>query len=347
MMPEQTVTKPVETDGHAIGSKAVKRRGLLAAAWAAVAGVVLTETTQPVEAAAFPVQWSNDPNETVANAVSSPVQLSVGPNLGNSPYGNVLLNVDAVSGAPPPFSSGGIRASTVFGIGVLARSTNSAAVYGETPGGTGAVASTWGSNQSLYTGVRPGAGGFGVYGQSLKGHGVVGATGTAGGAGVAGSTNGVSGAYAGLFFGPVFVTGDFTVVGAKSAAVPHPDGSHRLLYCVESPESWLEDFGKGTLVCGQAEVTLDPNFAAVADTEEYHVFVTQYDEHNDLCVTRRTAAGFLVKAKNSASSSAFSWRVVAKRKDICGERLAKITMPSEPVFPPPPSVRERSEPRLG
>ena len=190
MMPEQTVTKPVETDGHAIGSKAVKRRGLLAAAWAAVAGVVLTETTQPVEAAAFPVQWSNDPNETVANAVSSPVQLSVGPNLGNSPYGNVLLTVDAVSGAPPP-----------------------------------SVPAEFARVPSSVSGCSPGA---------------------------------------------------RTVL--QSMARPRA-----------APAPWP---------------------APGARTNP-------------------------------------SWRVVAKRKDICGERLAKITMPSEPVFPPPPSVRERSEPRLG
>ena len=38
--------------------------------------------------------------------------------------------------------------------------------------------------------------------------------------------------------------GGLTIVGGiKSAAVPHPDGSHRQLYCMESPENWFEDFG--------------------------------------------------------------------------------------------------------
>jgi hypothetical protein len=119
------------------------------------------------------------------------------------------------------------------------------------------------------------------------------------------------------------------------------------LYCVESPESWFEDFGEGTLACGQAEVTLDPDFAAVADTEKYHVFITQYDEHNDLCVTQRTANGFRVKAKDEVSSGAFSWRVVAKRKDIVGERLAKITIPSEPQLPTPRTFHEATEPSPG
>jgi hypothetical protein len=117
--------------------------------------------------------------------------------------------------------------------------------------------------------------------------------------------------------------------------VPHPDGSHRLLYCMESPESWFEDFGKGRLDCGQAQVTIDPDFAAVADLDDYHVFLTQYDAHNDLCVAQRTATGFRVLAKDDTSSGAFSWRVVAKRSDISGERLARIAIPAEPNLPMP------------
>jgi hypothetical protein len=81
-----------------------------------------------------------------------------------------------------------------------------------------------------------------VYGISLRGHAVVGATTAEGAAGIVGATNGVAGTSAGAFFGQVFVSGDFTVAGgAKSAAVPHPDGTHRRLYCLESPESWFED----------------------------------------------------------------------------------------------------------
>jgi hypothetical protein len=86
----------------------------------------------------------------------------------------------------------------------------------------------YGFNNSSYAGPGPGAGGFGVYGLSAKGHGLVGATATAGGAAVAGSTNGLAGAYAGLFYGPVIVSGPFTVFGGpKSAAVPHPEGCSR------------------------------------------------------------------------------------------------------------------------
>lgn len=144
-----------------------------------------------------------------------------------------------------------------------------------------------------------------------------------------GTTNGVAGAYSGLFYGPMVITGDLAVVGAKSAAVAHPDGSHRLLYCVESPESWFEDFGKGLLTDGEATVTLDPAFTALSDMTDYHVFVTVYDQHDELMVSDRTDASFRVSARDCTNNSSFSWRVVAKRKDIAGTRLAKVTIPAE------------------
>ncbi len=56
--------------------------------------------------------------------------------------------------------------------------------------------------------------------------------------------SGPASGYAARFDGPVLVNGTFTAIGgSKSPAVPHPDGSHRRLYCVESPESWFEGFG--------------------------------------------------------------------------------------------------------
>jgi hypothetical protein len=107
---------------------------------------------------------------------------------------------------------------------------------------------------------------------------------------------------------------------------------------MESPESWFEDFGKGQLQGGQADVTIDPNFTAVADMGDYHVFVTEYGQHNDVCVTEQTPCGFRVKAKDDASRGAFSWRVVAKRKDIPGPRFETVTVLPEPVLPSPPQA---------
>ncbi|HEY1301951.1 MAG TPA: hypothetical protein VGF24_00275 [Vicinamibacterales bacterium] len=240
----------------------------------------------------------------------------------------------------------GVWGSCSNGVGVQGDSLNSNAVFGQIPSSSNAnTIAIYAQNYSTFAGPSPGAGGFGIYGLCAKGHGLVGATATAGAAAVVGATNGVAGAYAGAFYGPVIISGGLTVVGGpKSAAVPHPDGSHRRLYCMESPESWFEDFGKGQFACGQADVRIDPDFAAMVSLEDYHVFLTGYDEF-DLCVRDQTSTGFRVEAKNPESEGRFSWRIVARRKDINGERLAPVTIPPEPTLPPPvPDAPRRDSP---
>jgi len=69
-----------------------------------------------------------------------------------------------------------------------------------------------------------------------------------------GDTDGLAGTFNSL----VYINGNYIATGTKSAAVPHPDGTHRLLYCMESPEAWFEDFGTGTISGGKAEVKLAP-----------------------------------------------------------------------------------------
>ena len=138
-------------------------------------------------------------------------------------------------------------------------------------------------------------------------------------------------AFAAQFDGNVFVSGNFTVSGTKSAVVPFPDGSHRQLYCLESPQSWFEDFGFGQLAKGQAQIVLDPDFATTVDTDSYHVFITEYEDNNALYVAERTSTGFKVRAKASTANGTFSYRVVAKRKDIAPARLEKVTLPTESV----------------
>jgi hypothetical protein len=63
-----------------------------------------------------------------------------------------------------------------------------------------------------------------------------------------------SAGFAGVFEGDVFVRGDHTVTGSKSAAVPHPEGSLRALFAIESPQPWFEDFGRARLIDGRARV---------------------------------------------------------------------------------------------
>jgi hypothetical protein len=253
----------------------------------------------------------------------------------------------------------GVRAATDSGQALLAQSfTTGHGVLAVTRVGypiVGHVPSDSTSNTTAIFGINAssngtgGTGGFGMYGVSLRGHGVVGATTAPGAASIVGATNGIAGTHAGAFFGPVVVSGDFTVMGgAKSAAVPHPDGTHRRLYCMESPESWFEDFGDGALVCGRADVRIDPDFAAVTDVARYHVFLTAYDTEVLLHVKNRTATGFTVEAdpdvaalkgrKDADLSGPFSWRVVARRKDIRGERLATVMIPKEPPLPAIPDL---------
>jgi hypothetical protein len=232
-----------------------------------------------------------------------------------------------------------INTSASTGVGVRGQSSQGLGVHGLIPSSSSAnTIAIYAQNYSTYAGPGPGAGGFGVYGLSAKGHGLVGATATAGGAAVVGATNGVAGAFAGAFYGPMVVSGAFTVVGgAKSAAVPHPDGSHRRLYCVESPESWFEDFGQGHLENGCASVAIDPDFAAVVDLTDYHVFLTSYGR-DVLFVTSQASDGFRVEAQDATSVARFSWRLVAKRNDIAAPRFETVTVPPEPTLPDIPAM---------
>jgi hypothetical protein len=145
---------------------------------------------------------------------------------------------------------------------------------------------------------------------------------------------------AALFMGPVDVDGNLTVwydmvvFGTKSAAARHTDGTHRLLYCVESPESQFEDFGEARLVKGRAQVRLDRDFVGVADTRRYHVFVTPYGDSNGLYIAKRSRDGFEVREQGGGTSSiGFSYRVVAKRKGVSTKRFQKITRPKRPKIP--------------
>jgi hypothetical protein len=353
----------------------LKRRGLFAAVWAAVAAVILKETTQPVQAGVdgdvVLGAFNSTSGETSINcsdffafeALSTHaggIGLRGGCTAGSNSWGvfgfgnrygvagSVVNSSGAFSDTAGVLGQNDEITPGACGVEGIASGPNSVGVLGKiatysTTNGT----AVYGVNSSLYTGSYAGGGGFGVLGLSQHGHGLVGGTNAPGAGGFVGSSNGVAGAWAGIFYGPVIVEGDFTVYGgAKSAAVPHPDGSHRRLYCVESPESWFEDFGKGQLTCGRADVTFDPDFAAMVNLDDYHVFVTGYGDY-ELTVTEQTSSGFQVQAKDAASMNRFSWRVVAKRKDIAGPRFEPVTLPAKLVLPDFPADSEPStKPRV-
>jgi hypothetical protein len=138
--------------------------------------------------------------------------------------------------------------------------------------------------------------------------------------------------YAGRFDGNVGIIGTLTA-SFKSAVVPFPDGTHRVLHCMESPEHWFEDFGAAKLKRGRAVVKLDANFAKVIKRGDYKVFLTPEGDCRGLYV-RKSAASFEVRELAGGTSSvAFSYRIVGRRKDIRGHRrFAKIDV-TLPVFP--------------
>jgi hypothetical protein len=362
-------------------SQTLPRRGLLAAAAAFVAGLVakLSETPLSAGVDGDVVLGATNTEATptsITNTMTSfgaALFLTANGGTGNrglssqgsgfgvfGTTGNIagMAGGAGVYGESDRANSYGVWGNSITGEGVHATSDSNAGLFAESrtgnpifaqvsPDSTTNNIAIYGLNLSSFAGPGPGAGGFGIYGLCGKGHGLVGATAAPGAAALVGASNGVVGAYAAALYGPVIVGGDFTVAGGtKSAAVPHPDGSHRRLYCMESPESWFEDFGTSALECGRAEVKIDPDFAALVDLEAYHVFLTEYDDHRALYVTGRTPAGFTVHAKDGTGAGSFSWRVVAKRKDIKAERLATVTIPPAPILPPVPDMSSPPPPRV-
>lgn len=107
--------------------------------------------------------------------------------------------------------------------------------------------------------------------------------------------------------------------------------SLRLLYAVESPESWFEDLGSGRLDNGVAEDALDETFQALTGNDEYHVFLTEYGDNNALYVSDRTGSGFTVGSKTPSVGSEFSYRIVVKRGDIDSVRFAEAPAMEKPV----------------
>jgi hypothetical protein len=210
----------------------------------------------------------------------------------------------------------GIRGTSSAGFGVWGTSTYRIGVYGTTTTGNG-VQGTSDTGTGVY-GLSNGDG-YGVYGSSQSGCGVF-----------AASTLGT----ALMVQGDAHIGGNFHATGTKSAVVPAENGSHRTLYCVESPECWFEDFGSATLIGGSARVTIESLFAATVQTNQYHVFLTPLGQCAGLCVSAMDAAGFTVQELHAGQSTvAFSYRLVARRKDVTAPRLAQVTLPAVPAMP--------------
>ena len=171
---------------------------------------------------------------------------------------------DGAQGAS--FAGTAFRAASFFGPGVHSTSGALSGVTGisntqgpPVPMNIPTIAGVVGT-----AGARPGVIGtsdalMGVFGFSTGNAGVVGQTAN-------------PNSFAGFFAGNAVVTGTLTAA-VKNAMVAFPDGSQRVLHCMESPEHWFEDFGTAKLKGGRTAVRLDPDFAKVI-TRDYRVFLT-------------------------------------------------------------------------
>jgi hypothetical protein len=340
--------------------KALKRRGLMAGAAALVAGIAAQRASQPVGATSGGgpdgplVMGSNFGSGGTPNTISRlTVQVPTGTWSGSTA---AMVGVDAVVAGNAPADT-----TALYGVG-KGGGAGLLGSAGVTPANVTALnAGVYGIGSGGKTGVRGASDtGIGVYGSSARSFGGwfeagsdQGSGGVVGVARVAGTVGFQALALspattAGFFSGSVSVIGSLGVTGGKFAVVKGKDGQYRGMYAVESPECWFEDAGTGTIANGKADVKFDADFAQFVKTDDYHVFITEHGQNNGLHIASRSAAGFSVapdgdtlRAKGKAAADVngtFSYRVMAKRADIKGERLPVWQMPPAPHLPDAPRI---------
>ena len=71
---------------------------------------------------------------------------------------------------------------------------------------------------------------------------------------------------------------------------------------------------------------LEPEFASLVKRDDYMVFlVAEGESKGHLFIGQKNANGFEVREANAGTSNIpFTYRIVAKRKDIEGKRLARL-----------------------
>ncbi len=114
------------------------------------------------------------------------------------------------------------------------------------------------------------------------------------------------------------------VTGSKSGVLSTTDYGQRLMYCVESPEIWFEDFGSAQLVNGRARIDLDPVLLQTVTIDEQHpmkVFVTLNGESDGVYVEKSNDHFVVIERGGGSGNVSFDWRMVAKRKGLENARL--------------------------
>ncbi len=126
--------------------------------------------------------------------------------------------------------------------------------------------------------------------------------------------------------GNTSINGNLTVTGTKSSIATLSDGRRVLLYAVESPKNWFEDFGTARLQHGEAWVSLERVFGETVNTGgTYHVFLTPNGDCKGLYVAERRADGFVVRELGGGRSTvSFDYRVVAPRRGFETVRLSEL-----------------------
>jgi len=199
----------------------------------------------------------------------------------------------------------------------------------------------YGTNQDFGNYGYLGSGSYGVYGENMLGnygclgsndHGVYGESyrgdyGYVGGSqrGLYGrNINGNWGSIGSNSYG-VYYSGGLGGSGDKSCIVRTSVGPVAL-YCQESPESWFEDFGEGTLKNGRAHIELDALFLETVTIDEQNpmkVFVQLHDETCNGVAVKKGSTGFdVIELADGRSNGTFDYRIVAKRAGYETVRLA-------------------------
>jgi len=122
--------------------------------------------------------------------------------------------------------------------------------------------------------------------------------------------------------------GSLSCTGPIKGLVSSGVGGHTVeTYAVQSPESWMEDFGSASLRHGAAVVTIEPAFAETVSADAgYHVFLTPNGDSKGLYVTAKSATSFEVRESGGGTASlSFDYRIVAKRRGFEAQRLTDVS----------------------
>ncbi len=132
-----------------------------------------------------------------------------------------------------------------------------------------------------------------------------------------------------------------TGTGSVSTIVDSPEGAKVHMFCPESPEILLTDYGEGALVNGRCHITLDPVFSHNILVDEAHrlrIFIQPEGPCNGVYVTEKSSEGFdVIELQDGRSNIPFSWYAVGSRadeRDVSGNLVSKnvgVRFPKAPV----------------